>query len=357
MSTGFSLPPINVRPFSVTGVVIALTVVCSAASIFHYAPIWQLACDGRVRVGHLWLLVSCTWPHLGLLHVAFNLMWLAALGPLVEEKLDTVRFALLYLALCLGSSGLAYATEGSGVGLSGVVYGLYAFAWVAARHDADYRRVVTPANTQLLGVWFVICVVTTYTGLFNVGNVAHGAGALVGLALGWTATRRRGTLDTVLAAAALSFAGIAASLWARPYIAWDAGAYRDEWKLAGEAYDRQDYAASVRFYRDAVRMVDRSARWRRGGDPRNDLSKLQYNLALAHEKRGDAAEALHWAELSADNNGDAASWRNVADLRFDAGDDAGAWAALRQAADAGDADAKGVLAERQAATTRGAQDD
>ena len=319
MSTGFSLPPIHVRPWSVTGVVLALTVVCSAASIFNYAPIWQLACDGRVRLGQLWLLVSCTWLHLGLLHVAFNLMWLAALGPLIENKLGTVRFALLYLALCLGSSGLAYATEGSGVGLSGVVYGLYAFAWVAAKPDDDYRRVATPANTQLLGVWFVICVVTTYTGVFAVGNVAHGAGALIGLALGWAATRRRGTLVAAVAAATLSFAGVAAVLWARPLVSWGAGAYRDEWTLAAAAYERDDFVASAGYYADALRMLGRSRRWRRDGDPDNDWPKLQYNLALTDRAAGDAAGARA-ALVQAADAGDEASRRWLAEWDGPPGD-------------------------------------
>ena len=351
MSNGFSLPPIRVRPFSVTGVVVALTVVCSAATLLHYEPVWRLACDGRVRLGHLWLLVSCTWLHLGLLHVGFNLLWLAALGPLIEAKVGHVRFALLYLALCLGSSGLAYATEGSGVGLSGVVYGLYAFALVASRHDDDYRQVATPANTQLLGVWFVICVVTTYTGLFAVGNVAHGAGALIGLALGWTATRRRGTLATGLVAAALSVIGIAAVLWARPYLAWDAGAYRDEWELASDAYDAGNDADADRFGRDAVRMLNRSRRLRRGADPDNDLSKLQYNLVLADGRLGRPGEALRWAELSAENRGDADAWRKLADLRHDAGDADGARLALQKAADAGDETARQWLAGQDGAAT------
>ena len=311
MSNGFSLPPIRVRPFSVTGVVVALTVVCSAATLLHYEPVWRLACDGRVRLGHLWLLVSCTWLHLGLLHVGFNLLWLAALGPLIEQKVGHARFALLYLALCLGSSGLAYATEGSGVGLSGVVYGLYAFALVASRRDDDYRQVATPANTQVLGVWFVICVVTTYTGLFAVGNVAHGAGALIGLALGWCATRRRGTLDTAVAATLLSFAGIAASLWLRPLTAWDRGAYQDEWRLASDAWEKGDFAAAARWDRDALRMLGRSRRWHRDGDPDNDWAKLQYNLSLAERRLGN---------------------------------DAAARAALQRAADAGDADAAATLA-------------
>ena len=312
MSTGFSLPPIRVRPWSVTGVVVALTVVCSAATLLHYEPVWRLACDGRVRRGQLWLLVSCAWLHLGLLHVAFNLMWLAALGPLVEQKVGHARFALLYLALCLGSSGPAYATEGSGVGLSGVVYGLYAFALVASRRDADYRQVATPANTRVLGVWFVICVVTTYTGLFAVGNVAHGAGALVGAALGWAATRRRGTLDTAVAAGLLSFAGVAASLWLRPTVAWDADAYRDEWQLAGDAWEAGDFAAAARWDRDALRMLGRSRRWRRDGDPDNDWAKLQYNLSLAERRLGHEAAARAALRRAADA-GDAAAAQSLAD--------------------------------------------
>lgn len=45
-------------------------------------------------------------------------------------------------------------------------------------------------TTQLMVGWFFLCIVLTYMHVWNVANMEHGAGCLLGLLLGWMITAR-----------------------------------------------------------------------------------------------------------------------------------------------------------------------
>jgi tetratricopeptide (TPR) repeat protein len=72
-----------------------------------------------------------------------------------------------------------------GVGLSGVVYGLFGFLLVLSRKDERFRTAVDAQTTGLFIGWFFICILLTRTGALNVANIAHGAGVAVGALAGF----------------------------------------------------------------------------------------------------------------------------------------------------------------------------
>ncbi len=123
--------------------------------------------------------------HLDPLHLVFNLYWLYAWIPVLERRHGPVPVAAALAWLAVGSGAVASAAGEHGVGLSGVVYGLLGFAWVTERRLPPGPRIATDGNLRFFAGWFALCLVTTWAGLWRVGNVAHGSGAILGLALGW----------------------------------------------------------------------------------------------------------------------------------------------------------------------------
>src|SRR5687767_2713344 len=133
-----------------------------------------------VTAGTMLLAAGATlawWRDADALHLAFNLYWLWVLGTLVEQSFGHVRTALLLVFLAAASGAADFALAEGGVGLSGVGYGLFGMLWVLSRRDPRFAGAVDSGTVALFVTWFFLCIVGTYFGTMNVGNVAHGAGA------------------------------------------------------------------------------------------------------------------------------------------------------------------------------------
>lgn len=140
--------------------------------------------------GALWQPLTTTLLHGDLLHAAFNLYWLMAFGHVLERRWGSVRFGLLFLWLAYVTSttsfliGNASWTPGvpvhTGIGLSGVGYGLFGLLWVAGRWRPELRAYCSRDLVVLFAGWFVLCIVLTMSGAMAIDNYAHGAGLLYG---------------------------------------------------------------------------------------------------------------------------------------------------------------------------------
>jgi GlpG protein len=232
-----------------------------------------------VRRGHVWRLLTSALPHSNPIHLLFNVIWLWVLGTIVERSFGSVRTLALFLVLALGSSAAEYAFLDGGIGLSGVVYGLFGFLYVLSRRDWRFQDAMDSRTTQLFVVWFFLCIVFTVTGAMPVANIAHGVGALLGAAIGLAVT----TSDRVKRLAGLALTGIvlpamlvALAVFGRAYVNFGAG---DEEAHAGyEALMADRNAEAARWGRDAVRIAPRDAgAW--------------YNLGIAQQRLGHKQEA------------------------------------------------------------------
>ena len=138
-----------------------------------------------------WRLVTWVLPHVNFFHLIFNLYWTMVFGVKIESVFGSAHTFAILLFLAAGSGVAEYALAIGGVGLSGVVYGLFGLLWVLSRHDSRFRGAVDQQTVVLLVGWFFLCIVLTYTGAMAVANVTHGAGAGLGMLLGWTIAEKK----------------------------------------------------------------------------------------------------------------------------------------------------------------------
>lgn len=173
--------------------VTAATAFLTVAFTFAFWGGWSgdaLLLDSRAWNGQFWRLFTAVFLHLDLLHLAFNLYWLWVFGTVIESEFHPLRTAGIFVLFAVGSSAAQYAADGAGVGLSGVLYGLFGLLLVLTKWDPRFARVIDGKTTMLFIAWFALCWVMTRNGLWRIGNVAHGFGAILGLLLGFAVVTR-----------------------------------------------------------------------------------------------------------------------------------------------------------------------
>ncbi|MEM8564555.1 MAG: rhomboid family intramembrane serine protease [Pseudomonadota bacterium] len=135
-----------------------------------------------------WRLVTPAFLHFGWLHIAFNSLWLWELGTKVERVMGHVNMLLLFIVIAIVSNGAQNVFGGPGLfgGMSGVVYGLLGFAWVAPLLQPAW--LIQPSRPIMLFMvgWLVFCMTgfTEIIGFGAIANAAHLGGLLCGAVLG-----------------------------------------------------------------------------------------------------------------------------------------------------------------------------
>ncbi|HUG90568.1 MAG TPA: rhomboid family intramembrane serine protease [Planctomycetaceae bacterium] len=136
-----------------------------------------------IRRGEVWRLVTPVFLHFGLLHFAFNVYMFFHFGTLVETLRGSARFALLVVTFALVSNLAQYLARGPSFGgMSGVLYGLFGYAWMKSRFDPASAFFVPPSTVFILMAWFFLGM----TGMVGpIANFAHGGGLVTGMMLGY----------------------------------------------------------------------------------------------------------------------------------------------------------------------------
>jgi len=146
-----------------------------------------------VARGEVWRLVTPMLLHFGLLHLFFNMSWMWRLGQVIEARKGSIRFLLLVLIIAILSNvGQALTGYGNFGGMSGVVAGLFGYAWMKHKLQPYEQIHVTDYEVGLMLAWLVICSL----GLVgNIANAAHWVGLVAGIGIGagpWAMKRMRG---------------------------------------------------------------------------------------------------------------------------------------------------------------------
>jgi membrane associated rhomboid family serine protease len=155
-----------------------------------------------VRAGEWWRLLTATYLHGNLMHVAFNLSALVTFGRLIEVYERRMHVPFVYLASAIGGSVLSTAL--TSIGASGGVLGLAGYVVTVAGRQPEgtpewIRRSVLSmlASTAVMGI----------AAFMFIDNAAHAGGAATGAAIGYLSAGPPGRSST---ASAQTAGGIAA---------------------------------------------------------------------------------------------------------------------------------------------------
>ena len=159
-------------------------------AVLTYAP-FEMSGD-QIRFGEMhgqyWRLITPVFLHFGWLHIVFNSLWLWELGGRIEQVLGHFNLLMLFLVIALVSNTAQYAFGGPSLfgGMSGVVYGLLGFSWVAPLLQPAWQIQPTRAIMVLMVGWLVLCMVGVIEvlGFGAIANAAHLGGLLCGAVLG-----------------------------------------------------------------------------------------------------------------------------------------------------------------------------
>ncbi len=217
----------------------------AALAKFGYFP------DQLIYEGKPWSLITSAFVHVEMVHIAFNLYWMWLIGGAFEFKFGPIKLLAFVFAAALVSSGIQLFSGSTGIGLSGVVYALFGFEWIARSKYPEFRRVVTEQVATVFLVWGVVCIPLTYLKILNVGNLAHFGGFLFGVlaAAIIIVPRYRALLAPALALT------IAAAILP---IFWNPNS--TDWLAvqAMKASESEDWASAAKHYRSFIE---------KGGDP------------------------------------------------------------------------------------------
>lgn len=272
-------PPLSMLPhYPVVGGLALLSLAVTVAGWAEVVDVSPLLATPHIWEGQVWRLFTSILIHADFMHLAFNLYWLWVLGSVVEEEFGHLRTLGIVLFLAIGSMAPEYALLYGGVGLSGVGYGLAGMLWVLSRRDERFRGAMDRDTAALFVAWFFICILLTVTNVYPVGNIAHGAGAVLGALLGLAVSARRVRGTAVALAVVVPLAAGGAALYARPYINLTKERGWELSRLGYLALERDRDREAVRHLEAAVR-VDES------------LGTAWFNLGLAHQRLGRRKEA------------------------------------------------------------------
>jgi rhomboid protease GluP len=219
----------------------------------------------NVQHGQWWRLATSAFLHIGVLHLAMNMLGLLLVAPTAERCYGHRLFLLIYLGCALAGAAASLhfsARSGVSVGASGAVFGV-AGALLAAllRHRRQLPRMA--GRRMLAGIGFFV-LYSLLQGLApGVDNAAHIGGLAAGVALGLIlparfdpAQVRRGAMPRAAAAALFIAVFTAAIAVSAPRAPLDLGA-----ALAANGAVEQ----GLRAFSQAIEELEAEAREVRAG--------------------------------------------------------------------------------------------
>ncbi|HSN83061.1 MAG TPA: rhomboid family intramembrane serine protease [Polyangiales bacterium] len=138
------------------------------------STIWQ---------GQPWRLLTPMFLHFGFLHILFNMWWLKDLGTAIERAFSARYLLMMVLVIAVFSHVLEFAMSGPTTfgGMSGVVYGLFAFIWIRGRLDPSFPYRMPQQLVTFMLIWLAL----GFTGWVGpIANWVHSGGLIAGAAWG-----------------------------------------------------------------------------------------------------------------------------------------------------------------------------
>lgn len=317
---------------------------------------WGANAGSLTSGGEWWRLLTSTFEHGGLLHIALNMWCLYSLGWLAELLFGRSRYVLLYLMCGVGGSLASICWRGNGlsVGASGAIFGI-AGALIPAMMLHGNRQLRAALKGQVTSIaLFVFYNLAFGAASSGIDDAAHVGGLLTGLILGvaFPTGRERGewrgkirvAMGTALMLVVFVGAGAFARYRNRAYIEMDAaadaherGAIKSALAHAQRAVALKPDDAHAQFmlgtlllethqYAEAVGPFTNTTRLRPKFGP------AYVNLCVAQRELHQLQDALGNCERGAQlAPTDTESWFNLGRVRYEVHDLNGARDALAKA--------------------------
>lgn len=181
-------PSEKISKYKVTYILIAINIiiylvsVIMAKNIIDIDIVTLVNMGAKVNVlindGQVWRLITAAFLHGGIVHIAFNMMALNAIGPQVEQIYGWKKYLVIYISSALGGTALSYllSAESVSVGASGAIFGLLGAMLVFAIKNKS-----TIGKSFMINIIQVI-VFNIMIGLSvaNIDNYGHIGGLLLG---------------------------------------------------------------------------------------------------------------------------------------------------------------------------------
>jgi rhomboid protease GluP len=180
----------------VTYGIMALNVVVFILMVIDGAEIFTVT-DGLVHIkwgsnvtaltlsGDWWRLITSTFIHFGIIHLAMNMYALYTAGVYLEPMLGKTKYIAAYFCtgIIAGIVSLWWHKDGiNGAGASGAIFGLYG-VFIALLFTNLIPRQVRSALLQSIGIFVVFNIV--YGMRSGIDNAAHIGGLLSGMLIGF----------------------------------------------------------------------------------------------------------------------------------------------------------------------------
>ncbi len=129
-----------------------------ALAMLTFVPIVGGRAFGDVSAiweGQPWRLITPVFLHFGYMHIFFNMWWLKDLGTALERVFSSRYLLAFVLVVGVLSNTLEYVMSGPTVfgGMSGVVYGLFAFVWIRGRLDPSFPYRMPQQLVTFMLIW------------------------------------------------------------------------------------------------------------------------------------------------------------------------------------------------------------
>jgi rhomboid protease GluP len=175
-------------------VMLVLMALFGAGNLFRPEPLALFrmgALDpSQFLAGEYWRLITYGFLHIGLLHIAFNLLSLSQVGPVLEQQVGSARFFCVYMLSLIGGGVADVLVRGDQpmliAGASGALFGLIGFGLSYAHF---YGGPAGRAQRDFFLHWAAYGFVFGY--IVRADNICHLGGFAVGVASGFLVERER----------------------------------------------------------------------------------------------------------------------------------------------------------------------
>lgn len=161
-----------------------------------FYPLLLFSTDGTWKAiledHQYWRLLSPSIMHGNVFHILFNLLGWYQLAGMVEQRKGSGYLLILTVMTALSTDILQFTfVKRPFLGLSGVVFGIFGYAWMKGKLDPADGIGVPPSTVVNALVFYLLC----WIGAFgNIANFGHMGGLLMGVTIGclsaWWRNRR-----------------------------------------------------------------------------------------------------------------------------------------------------------------------